>query len=376
MSRSPLLSEYNRQRSDYACPLCGGHTYEGEPCGSCFLPFKVMESIRSRPHPPRFVVVLGPTGVGKTVYLGMLLDLLSRGVGGLQGLSRSPYSLTLHRNLILALQRQRFPEKTPLETDRWNWLHCEILGPRGKGAADIVTPDVAGEAVMSEMENPGTNKTIRALISRCAGMVVLVDLVEVVADGQSQELFAMQLISYLDALRREGRSRASWRCQWPLYSPRLISSRNGSAIPSCSRGATSRVFMPSVKQGSNSVPSTAPAWLARPRSSWTTRGRRAWSPCGSNRAGSSSRLRGWSASLARAVFRCIACAAALTPPPFARGGKSAASGLFPPCEGGTQGGSSSAAALPGSASRRLKIALAYLDRSSRDFGERLNPPGR
>ena len=184
-------------------------------------------------------MVLGPTGVGKTVYLGMLLDLLSRGVGGLQGLSRSPYSLTLHRNLILALQRQRFPEKTPLETDRWNWLHCEILGPRGKGAADIVTPDVAGEAVMSEMENPGTNKTIRALISRCAGMVVLVDLVEVVADGQSQELFAMQLISYLDALRREGRSRASWRCQWPLYSPRLISSRNGSAIPSCSRGNVS-----------------------------------------------------------------------------------------------------------------------------------------
>jgi Double-GTPase 2 len=201
MSRSPLLSEYNRQRSDYACPLCGGHTYEGEPCGSCFLPFKVMESIRSRPHPPRFVVVLGPTGVGKTVYLGMLLDLLSRGVGGLRGLSRSPYSLTLHRNLILALERQRFPEKTPVETDRWNWLHCEILGPRGKGAADIVTPDVAGEAVMSELENPGTNKTIRALIGRCAGMVVLVDLVEVVADGQSQELFAMQLISYLDALR-------------------------------------------------------------------------------------------------------------------------------------------------------------------------------
>ncbi|HWU37080.1 MAG TPA: hypothetical protein VN203_05475, partial [Candidatus Acidoferrum sp.] len=98
MSRSPLLTEYNRQQSDYACPLCGGHTYEGEPCGSCFLPFKVIESIRSRPHPPSFVVVLGPTGVGKTVYLGMLLDLLSRGVGGLQGLSRSPYSLTLHRN--------------------------------------------------------------------------------------------------------------------------------------------------------------------------------------------------------------------------------------------------------------------------------------
>src|SRR5208337_4154010 len=43
---------------------------------------------------------------------------------------------------------------------------------------------------------------------------------------------------------------------------------------------------------------------------------------------------------ARAVFRCIACAAAFTSPypPFARGGKSAASSLFPPCEGGLGGG--------------------------------------
>lgn len=201
MSSKPLLMEYNRLHSEYGCPLCGGHTYEGEPCGTCFLPWKVVESIRMRPDPPRFVVVLGPTGVGKTVYLGMLLDLLSRGAGGLQGLSRSPFSLALHRNLILALERQRFPEKTPVETDRWQWLHCEVQAPRGKNTVDIVTPDVAGEAVTSEMENPGNNKIIRALISQCAGMVVLIDLVEVVADGQAQELFAMQLISYLDALR-------------------------------------------------------------------------------------------------------------------------------------------------------------------------------
>ena len=106
MSQSPLLMEYNRQRSDFVCPLCGGHTYEGEPCGSCFLPFKVIESIRSRLHPPQFVVVLGPTGVGKTVYLGMLLDLLSAGPEDC-GAFAHPYSLTLHRNLILALERQR-----------------------------------------------------------------------------------------------------------------------------------------------------------------------------------------------------------------------------------------------------------------------------
>jgi hypothetical protein len=201
MPSRPFLQEYNRQESHRACPLCGGHTYEGEPCGTCFVPYKVVESIRSRPEEPKFVLVMGPSGVGKTVYLGMLLDLLARGTGGLRGLSRSPFSLTLHRNLILALERQRFPEKTPVETDRWNWLHCEIFTQRSKGSVDVVTPDVAGEAVMYEMENPGTNKTIRALISRCAGLVVLVDLVQVVADGQGQELFAMQLLSYLDTLR-------------------------------------------------------------------------------------------------------------------------------------------------------------------------------
>jgi hypothetical protein len=131
----------------------------------------------------------------------MLLDLLSRGAGGLQGLSRSPFSLALHRNLILSLERQRFPEKTPVETDRWQWLHCEVQSPRSKNTVDIVTPDVAGEAVTSEMENPGSNKIIRALIGQCAGVVILIDLVEVIADGQAQELFAMQLLSYLDALR-------------------------------------------------------------------------------------------------------------------------------------------------------------------------------
>jgi hypothetical protein len=171
------------------------------------LPFKVIESILSRPSPPRFIGVLGPTGVGKTVYLGMLLDLLARGVCGLHGLAQSPFTLSLHRNLILAAERQRFPEKTPVESDRWDWVHCAIYAGKSKRPYDVVTPDVAGEAVTGELENPGTYKTIRALIGRCAGLVVLVDLVQIIADGQGQELFAMQLISYLDALRPRKRSR-------------------------------------------------------------------------------------------------------------------------------------------------------------------------
>jgi hypothetical protein len=199
--------EHYEGPNDCTCPLCGAHTYEGTSCLNCFLPARVIESIKSRPQPPRFVGVLGPTAVGKTVYLGMLLDLLSRGVCGLHGLARSPFTLTLHRNLVLALDRQRFPEKTPVESDRWHWVHCEIYARKNRNPFDIVTPDVAGEAVMGELDNPGTNKAIRALIGRCAGLVVLVDVVQVVGDGQGQELFAMQVVSYLETLKPLKRNR-------------------------------------------------------------------------------------------------------------------------------------------------------------------------
>jgi hypothetical protein len=183
------------------CPLCDGHLFEGDPCGSCHAPAMVIESILYHDREPRFVGVLGPSGVGKTVYLGMLLDMLSRGAGGLHGTAKGPFSLALHRNLILALERQRFPDKTPNEADRWEWVHCEVTNGKRGPVIDIVTPDVAGEAVMIELEHPKSNQTIRSLIGRCAGLVLLADIVQVVGDGQGQELFAMQLISYLDSLR-------------------------------------------------------------------------------------------------------------------------------------------------------------------------------
>jgi hypothetical protein len=189
------------------CPLCDGHVYQGEICRSCFAPSEVIESIQARGREPRFVGVLGPSGVGKTVYLGMLLDLLARGAGGLRGMARGPFSLALHRGLVLSLERQRFPDKTPAEPDRWQWVHCEVSSGKRGPAFDIVTPDVAGEAVMAELDNPRSNRTVRALIAKCAGLVVLVDIVQVVADGQGQELFAMQLISYLDTLRPPARRR-------------------------------------------------------------------------------------------------------------------------------------------------------------------------
>lgn len=202
-----LLNTYGSGVSTMPCPICDHALSGGDSCGHCFAPAEIIRSILGRSRTPKFIGVLGPTGVGKTVYLGMLLDLLSRGVMGIHGMAHGPFSLNVHRGLVLALQQQRFPAKTPSEPDRWHWVHCEVTAGKRGSVHDILTPDVAGEAVMTELQAPRSFPTIRCLIQRCAGLVVLLDVVEVVASGQGQELFAMQLISYLSSLSDHGRKR-------------------------------------------------------------------------------------------------------------------------------------------------------------------------
>jgi hypothetical protein len=184
------------------CPMCGSSCPAGSACARCYAPADVIQAIATRKKPPNFIGVLGPSGVGKTVFLGMLVDLLSRGAQGLHGIPRGTFSLTLQSNLILALERQRFPDKTPTESDHWQWLFCEVSSDHRRGATwDVVTPDVAGEVVGKELTSPRSNTTVQSLINKCAGLVALIDLPGVVSDGQAQELFAMQLVSYLTTYR-------------------------------------------------------------------------------------------------------------------------------------------------------------------------------
>jgi hypothetical protein len=186
------------------CPLCDGQVL-GDSCRTCFAPIEVVKSILSAPSKPRFIGVLGPSGVGKTVYLGMLLDLLARGRCGLRGSASGPFSIALHRNTVLALEKQRFPDKTPTEPERWSWVHCEVSSEKRKQRYELVTPDVAGEALALELDAPGAQPTIQSLIRKCSSLIILLDIVDVIAHGQTQELFALQLISYLTSLHRGAR---------------------------------------------------------------------------------------------------------------------------------------------------------------------------
>jgi ABC-type branched-subunit amino acid transport system ATPase component len=62
---------------------------------------------------PRMIAAIGPSGAGKTVYLGVLTDMLSRQVDDLQMLARGAFSIKLQQHAMAALARCEFPHKTP-----------------------------------------------------------------------------------------------------------------------------------------------------------------------------------------------------------------------------------------------------------------------
>jgi hypothetical protein len=130
----------------------------------------------------------------------MLLDMLARGAGGLHGLARSPCSLALHRNLILALERKRFPDKTPVRARPLAMGLLRGIDRQARAAPRDRHPRRRRRGRHDRVGEPEVEPDHPALIDKCSALVVLVDILQVVAEGQGQELFAMQLISHLDWL--------------------------------------------------------------------------------------------------------------------------------------------------------------------------------
>ena len=172
---------------------------------------EVSLAVAERGAPPRFLSILGPSGAGKTVYLGLLLDMLTKGSRGLRGVPNGPFSLAIQQETVRALQNHRFPEKTRAESDDWRWVHCEVApANRPKRITDIVTPDLAGEAIALEVEHANTHPIIRSVISQSQGLILLFDSQRARDNGRDEDFFAMKLMSYLANVFGNG-SPPKWR---------------------------------------------------------------------------------------------------------------------------------------------------------------------
>ena len=153
---------------------------------------------------------------GKTVYLGMLMDILTRQIGLLRSTARGPMSISLQQTATTALATGWFPEKTAREPEHWQWVHCQFNCRRRRRPLELVIPDVSGEALADETERSGHYPAIHSLLVKCSGVMVLADAQRLQAGDHSQDYVTMKLLSLIGELRdqqpRSRRSRSHDRC--------------------------------------------------------------------------------------------------------------------------------------------------------------------
>lgn len=170
-----------------------------EFCPDCDTPASLSRTVASRQERPSFVSILGASNAGKTVYAGLLLDILSKGPESFRGLATSAFSIELQEEVITALEGRRFPEKTPAEADAWKWLHCQISLQEKKKTRniDLISPDFAGEAIAMEVNQPGLYPAIQQVVRKSGGIMILCDSMRVRDAGAGEDLFAMKVASYI-----------------------------------------------------------------------------------------------------------------------------------------------------------------------------------
>lgn len=178
-------------------------------CGTCGAPMALMQEALCQERDPCIVTVIGDSNVGKTVYLGMLLDMLSKHADDFEAIPKGAYSVNLQHSVISYLSARQFPPKTAMEVDDWHWAYYQV-SRRNRGAQifDLVMPDMAGEAIAAEVAAPSTFAVIRSLLEKSAGAVLLVDAALAGAGSPQPDFFALKLMSYLDgvlASKREER---------------------------------------------------------------------------------------------------------------------------------------------------------------------------
>jgi len=203
--------EMARAARPVMCFVCSGHCpFDADLCTHCQAPLALSYQAYAQKRLPKLFAVLGSAGAGKTVYLGLLMDLLSRRQSQKSVLLRGAFSVKAQQETMQALAACRFPPRTPRNPELWNWVHCRIqLQPRS--ALDVILPDMAGDALLAELERPLSYPVTHALLRECEAALLLVDHERLEEEGAEEDYFAMKALSHLSELKRDKRGRPNRR---------------------------------------------------------------------------------------------------------------------------------------------------------------------
>lgn len=181
------------------CYLCGkDNLFDAESCRNCAGPMNLQRyAEEDNKHRPQLIVTLGANEVGKTVYLGTLLDILSRQRGELDFMTCGASSLSMSQTTVSALARCEFPPITPKEPESWNWAHCRLQRRTRKKPLDVFFVDMAGSALLEQADHPGRYPSIGGAIGKATGTILMIDADRAGKGDKDEEFFGRKILSYL-----------------------------------------------------------------------------------------------------------------------------------------------------------------------------------
>jgi len=183
------------------CMICGTeNANDAATCRECFAPMALVHDSEFLGRQPQIVSIVGESNVGKTVYLGFLLDMLSQRAGDYEAIPKGPYSIDLQQTVISHMANRMFPPKTPMEANQWYWAYYQVAKRKHKNQwVDLVMPDMAGESLAAEVASPQTFQVIRNLVIKSAGTLLLVDSALAANGSARPDFFALKMISYIES---------------------------------------------------------------------------------------------------------------------------------------------------------------------------------
>ena len=181
-----------------ACYICkSANSIDAEYCHDCLAPMALARQAAGQHLTPGMIAVVGASGVGKTVYLGLLMDMLSRQTERMQFSARGAFSVNLQQTTVSALAQCQFPSKTCNEPDRWNWVYCQVRRNANSPTIELIMPDMAGESILEEIDHRNTYRVIKEFLKKSAAALVLIDAIRLRDGDQGQDYLAMKILSYL-----------------------------------------------------------------------------------------------------------------------------------------------------------------------------------
>lgn len=191
----------NKTSSGVTCLICDTDNPPKSPtCSECNAPLQFVHDIRAQERDPRIVTVIGDSNVGKTIYLGFLLDMLSQRANDYEAVPKGSYSVDLQHNVISHMAYRMFPPKTPMEANEWRWSYYQVRRAESNGWVDLIMPDLAGEAIAAEVQNPSTFRIIQGLMNKSAGALLLIDAALASQGSPQPDFFGLKMLSYLESM--------------------------------------------------------------------------------------------------------------------------------------------------------------------------------